>query len=141
MIVEDLFHRMIECWNKRDADALAELFILDGDVVGFDGSHHTGRGAIHEAYKQIFADHPTRPYVAKITGVTTVTTDVAIVRAIAGMPAADTAELDPKLHAVMRMTAVFRGGDWRIALLHATPAQYHGRPDEVARHTAELATK
>jgi uncharacterized protein (TIGR02246 family) len=138
MIVEDLYHRWIEAWNKRDADALAELFTLDGEVVGFDGSQYTGRGAIHEQLKAIFTDHKTPPYTAKIVGVTTVTTDVAIVRAIAGMAPAGKTELDPALHAIQRMTAVFRGGDWRIALLHTTPAQFHGRPDEVAKLTAQL---
>jgi hypothetical protein len=46
--------------------------------------------------------------------------------------------LDPKLHAIQRLTAVHRGGDWRIALLQSTPAAFHGRPDEVAQLTAEL---
>lgn len=138
MMVEDLHTAFIAAWNKRDADALAELFILDGDVVGFDGSQCTGRGSIHEEMKKIFASHPTPPYLAKVTGVTTVTTDVAIVRAIAGMVPPGKSELDPALHAVQRLTAVFRGGDWRIALLHTTPAQYHGRPEEVAKHTAAL---
>lgn len=138
MIVEALYQRGIECWNKRDADALAELFILDGDVVGFDGSQYTGRGAIHEQLKKIFESHETPPYTFKIQGVTTVTTDVAIVRAIVGMVPPGKTDLDPALHAVQRMTAVFRGGDWRIALLMTTPAEYHGRPDEVAKHTADL---
>ncbi len=138
MIVEDLYRQMIEAWNKRDADALAELFILDGEVVGFDGSQHTGRGTIAEQMRAIFASHPTPPYTAKILGITTVTTDVAVVRAIAGMIPVGKTELDPKLHAIQRLTAVFRGGDWRIALLQTTPAQFHGRPDEVAQMTAQL---
>ncbi|MEO8703543.1 MAG: SgcJ/EcaC family oxidoreductase [Kofleriaceae bacterium] len=138
MMVEDLYTAFIAAWNKRDAEALAELFMLDGDVVGFDGSQYTGRGSILEEMKKIFAAHPTAPYTGKQTGVTTVTTDVAIVRAIAGMiPPGETA-FEPKLHAIHRLTAVFRGGDWRIALLHTTPAQYHDRPDEVAKHTAAL---
>jgi uncharacterized protein (TIGR02246 family) len=138
MTVEELYQRVIEAWNKRDADAFADLFVLDGEVVGFDGSYMTGRGAVLEQMRQIFASHPTQPYTTKIQGVTTVTTDVAIVRAIAGMIPKGKTELDPTLHAVQRLTAVHRGGDWRAALLHTTPAQYHGRPDEVARHTAAL---
>jgi uncharacterized protein (TIGR02246 family) len=136
MIVEDLYRRGIECWNARNADALAELFILDGEVVGADGASYTGRGAIHEQLVKVFAGQPPA-YTAKIVGITTVTTDVAIVRAIAGMIPPGKTELDPALHVVQRMTAVFRGGDWRIALLQTTPAAYRD-PAELGKHTAAL---
>jgi uncharacterized protein (TIGR02246 family) len=138
MMVEDLYRQVIDAWNERDGDAMAELFIVDGEMVGFDGSQHTGRGVIAEQLKAIFASHPTAPYITKITGVTTVTLDVAIVRAIAGMVPVGKTELEPKLHAIQRMTAVQRAGDWRVALFHTTPAQLHGRPDEVDKITAEL---
>jgi len=138
MMVEDLYQQMIDAWNKRDANAFAELFTLDGEAVGFDGTAHTGRGKIHEELKASFASHPTPPYTGKLQGVTTVTTDVAIVRAIAGMIPPGKTEFDPKLHAIQRMTAVFRGGDWRIALLQTTPARFDNRPEELAKITAEL---
>jgi len=138
MMVEDLYRQLIDAWNKRDADAFAELFILDGEIVGFDGSYYAGRGAIHEQMKAIFASHPTAPYTSKIVGVITVTTDVAVVRAIAGMIPPGQTELDQKLHAIQRLTAVFRGGDWRAALFQTTPAQFHGRPEALAAMTAEL---
>ena len=139
MMVEDLYRQLIDAWNKRDADAFAELFILDGETVGFDGTQHTGRGAIHEQMKTLFKDHPTAPYVSKIVGVITVTTDVAVVRAIAGMAPAGKTELDPELHAIQRLTAVFRAGDWRVALFQNTPARFDGRPSEVDQITAELS--
>jgi uncharacterized protein (TIGR02246 family) len=81
-----------------------------------------GRGEIALALRGIFDSHPTPPYVAKIAGVSTVTTDVAIVRAIAGMAPRGKPDLDPKLHAIHRMTAVLRGGEWRIALFQNTQA-------------------
>src|SRR5687767_12156695 len=122
MMVEDLYRAGIAAWNAKDADALAELFILDGEVVRVDGTQYTGRGAIHEQLKTILANPQTPTYIAKIQGTTTVTTDVAIVRALVGMVPAGKTEPDPSLHAIQRMTAVFRGGDWRIALLHTTRA-------------------
>ena len=138
MMVESLYEQLIAAWNKRDEDAFAELFILDGECIGFDGSTYTGRGAIHEQIRAVFATHQTQPYKAKVLGVITVTTDVAIVRAIAGMTKPGKQELDPSLHAMHRLTAVLRGGDWRIALFQNTPAQLHGRPDEVAKLTEQL---
>ena len=138
MTVEELYRQLIDAWNRRDADAFAQLFVLDGETVGFDGTQHTGRGTIHEQLAAIFASHPTQPYIAKIIGVTTVTTDVAIVRAIAGMAPPGKQELEPKLHAIQRLTAVQRAGIWQVALFQTTPAQYHGRPDDLAKLTAEL---
>ena len=140
MMVETLYEQLITAWNKRDADAFAELFIVDGECIGFDGSTYTGRGEVHEAIKKTFADHPTQPSTTKVQGVITVTTDVAIVRAIAGMPRPGKTELDPALHAMHRLTAVFRGGDWRVALFQNTPAQLHGRPDELGKLTALLTS-
>ena len=141
MTVEELYIAVIDAWNKRDATAYAELFTLDGDVVGFDGSQMIGRGMIAETLRDIFASHPTQPYVTRITGVTTVTTDVAIVRAIAGMAPAGDGKLDPKLHAIHRLTCVHRGGDWRAALFHNTPAALHGRPQDVEQMTRDLESR
>lgn len=138
MTVEELYQQLIDAWNKRDADAFAGLFILDGETVGFDGSAMTGRGTIAEQLRAIFAGHPTAPYVGKILGVTTVTTDVAIVRAAAGMAKGGVGPLDSSLTSIQRLTAVHRGGDWRVALFHNTPAQFHGRADDLAKLTAEL---
>jgi uncharacterized protein (TIGR02246 family) len=139
MTVEELYAAVIDAWNRRDADAFAQLFILDGETVGFDGSQMKGPGEIAETLRGIFKNHPTAPYTTKLRGVTTVTTDVAIVRAVAGMIPPGKHELDPKLHAIQRLTAVQRAGDWRIALFQTTPAQFHGRPEEVEKLTAELS--
>jgi uncharacterized protein (TIGR02246 family) len=136
--VEELYANLMEAWNKRDAKAFEELFVLDGDMVGFDGTQIHGQGSIREHLAQVFADHPTRRYVYRITGVTQISTEVAIVRAIAGMPDPKTNELDPKFHAVHRLTAVHRGGAYRVALFQNTPAQLHGRPQEVEQMTADL---
>lgn len=139
MTVEDLYRAVIAAWNQRDAAAFEEQFIVDGEVVGFDGTQVIGQGSIGEEMRKVFADHPTRKYITKILGVNQVATDVAIVRAIAGMPNVDGKGFDPKLHAVQRMTAVQRNGAWRIALLQTTPAQLHGRPHELDEMTKVLA--
>ena len=139
MMVEDLYTQLIAAWNARDAEGFASLFMLDGEAVGFDGSELTGQAAIRAEISRIFADHTPNPYIAKIHSVTTVTTDVAIVRAIAGMVPQGKSELEPKLHAIQRLTAVSRRpGEWSIALFHTTPAQLHGRPEALAAITAEL---
>jgi uncharacterized protein (TIGR02246 family) len=136
--VEELYANLMEAWNKRDAKAFEELFILDGDMVGFDGTQVHGQGSIREHLAKVFEDHPTNPYVYRITGVTQISTEVAIVRAIAGMIPPGATDPDPKLHAIHRLTAVHRGGAYRVALFQNTPAQLHGRPQEVEQMTADL---
>jgi uncharacterized protein (TIGR02246 family) len=138
--VEELYANLMEAWNKRDAKAFEDLFILDGDLVGFDGTQVHGQGSIGEHLRQIFDGHPTK-YVYRITGVTQISTEVAIVRAIAGgsmSPAARREDFDPKLHAVHRLTAVHRGGAYRVALFQMTPARLDNRPQDVEQMTADL---
>ncbi|MBA3502485.1 MAG: SgcJ/EcaC family oxidoreductase [Deltaproteobacteria bacterium] len=128
----------MEAWNKRDAKAFEDLFILDGDLVGFDGTQMHGQGMIREHLAKVFGDHPTLAYTYRITGVTQISTEVAIVRAIAGMIPPGAKDFDPKLHAIHRLTAVHRGGAYRVALFQNTPARFDGRPQEVEQMTADL---
>jgi uncharacterized protein (TIGR02246 family) len=136
--VEELYANLMEAWNKRDAKAFEDLFILDGDLVGFDGTQMHGQGMIREHLAKVFGDHPTLAYTYRITGVTQISTEVAIVRAIAGMIPPGAKDFDPKLHAIHRLTAVHRGGAYRVALFQNTPARFDGRPQEVEQMTADL---
>ena len=138
MTVEELYRQIIDAWNARDAEAFSGLFIVDGEIVGFDGSQATGRGQIHEHLKGVFASHETMKYVGVVQKITTVTTDVAIVHGGVGMVSVATNEIEPKLNAVQRLVGVHRSGDWRAALLQTTPAAYHGRPGDVAQLTEQL---
>lgn len=142
MTVEELYANLMQAWNNRDAKAFEELFVLDGDLVGFDGTQMHGQGSIGEHLRQIFGDHPTPKYIYRITGVTQASTSVAIVRAIAGMIPPGATDIDPKLNAVHRLTAVHRGGTerggYKIALFHCTPAQFHRRPELVEQMTTDL---
>lgn len=138
MTVEELYANLMEAWNKRDVKAFEDLFILDGDLVGFDGTQVHGQGSIGEHLREVFDRHPTLKYVSRIVGVTQISTDVAVVRAIAGMIPAGANDFDPKLHAVHRMTAVHRGGAYRVALFQSTPVRLDNRPQEIEQMTADL---
>jgi uncharacterized protein (TIGR02246 family) len=127
---------MLESWNARDAAALAALYAEDGQIVGFDGSQHTGQADIAATIAQIFADHPTAAYVGKVRDVRMLSPEVALLRAVAGMVPPGGSDLNPALNAVQSLVAVKHGGTWRIALFQNTPAQFHGRP-ELAHHLTE----
>lgn len=64
--VRALYHRVLEGWNLRDGAALAGPFAEDGEVIGFDGTRHSGRSVIAAELGRIFADHVTPEYVAKV---------------------------------------------------------------------------
>ena len=135
-LIISLYQQMIEAWNRRKADDFATLYEPDGYVIGFDGSEMNGQMEIASTLSQIFADHPTAPYVAKVREVRFLTGEVAILRAIAGMPKGDA--INPAVNAIHTLVAKLHGDQWRIALFQNTPAQLHGRPEEVEAMTQEL---
>lgn len=136
--VRELYRHMLDGWNKRDAAAFAAPIAEDGDLIGFDGSQLIGRAEIVSTLQQIFADHPTAPYVSKIRYVRFLSPDVTILRAVVGMVPPGQSDLDPKLNAIQTLVAAKRDGQWRIVLFQNTPAQLHGRPDLVQQMTEEL---
>jgi uncharacterized protein (TIGR02246 family) len=136
--VEALYRDLIRAWNERDAAAFAGLFADDAYLVGFDGSQMESRSQIETELRQIFAEHLTAPYVIKIEGVRLLAPQVALLRAKVGMVPPGKTELNPAVNALQTLIAVNSGGDWRIAVLQNTPAQFHGRPELVEQMTAEL---
>ncbi|MBS1913913.1 MAG: SgcJ/EcaC family oxidoreductase [Bacteroidetes bacterium] len=136
--VGEIYRKLLDAWNRRSAAGMAELFEVDGNVVGFDGSPVNGRGEIESTMAAIFANHPTGAYVAKIREVRLPLPGVGIVRAIVGMVPQDGTDINPAVNAIQTLVAVRHDDGWRIALFQNTPAQFHGRPEMVAQITAEL---
>ena len=133
-----LYRELLERWNRQDADGFASLFATDGNMVGFDGSPVDGREAIRTHLRQIFADHVTATYVAQVREVRRLAPGAAQLRAAAGMVPPGETELNPALNVIQALVALEQDGRWQIALFQNTPAQFHGRPDDVERLTAEL---
>jgi uncharacterized protein (TIGR02246 family) len=136
--VRALYHQVLDGWNKRSAEAFAAPFAEDGEVIGFDGSQYSGRAEIESNLQQIFANHVTPPYVAKVRRVKFLGAEAAVLRAVAGMVPPGASDLDPKLNAVQSLVAAKLDGKWRIALFQNTPAQFHGRPELIQQLTDEL---
>lgn len=136
--IEELYHTLITAWNNRDTKAFAALFADEGDVVGFDGSQLNGRGSIETELASIFLQHRTAPFVSKVEEVRFLSADIALLRAIVGMPKEDTKEINPDVNAIQSMIARKEGEGWKIELFQNTPASFHGRPELVAQMTAEL---
>jgi uncharacterized protein (TIGR02246 family) len=137
--IRSLYIDFVDGWNRRSGAAVAAGFADDGDIIGFDGTHHHGRLAIAAEFRQIFGSHETPLYAAVIRSVRPIAPEVAVLMAHAGMIPAGGNEIDPDLHTVHTLVAVDEGGGrWKISLFQATPAAWHGRPEARAALTEEL---
>jgi uncharacterized protein (TIGR02246 family) len=134
----ELYERLIEAWNKRNARDYALLFASNGSIVGFDGSQVNGQLEIGAHVSEVFSHHQTASYVTIVREVRPIGGDVTILRANAGMVPPGKDDLDPELNAVQSMVAARKGGKWEIALFQNTPAAFHGRPELSKKLTEEL---
>jgi uncharacterized protein (TIGR02246 family) len=97
-----------------------------------------GQEVIRTTLGQIFADHQTPPYLAKVRSVRLLSPEVAVLRAVVGMVLPGETDIAPQLNATQTLVAVSQGAAWRAMLLQTTPAQFHGRPDLADALTQEL---
>jgi uncharacterized protein (TIGR02246 family) len=136
--IRGLYQALLDRWNGRDAPGMAELLLDDGLVVGFDGSQMQGAAALRDELARIFADHTPARYVGIVRRVSFPSPAVAILHAVAGMVPPGRSRIKPENNAIQTVTAVKRGGQWRIALYQNTPARFDGRPALAADLTGEL---
>jgi hypothetical protein len=69
-----------------------------------------------------------------------VVTGVTLIRAVVGMVPPGASELNPAVNAIQSVVVVDRDGLATIALLHNTPAAFHGRPEMAEALTKELTS-
>jgi uncharacterized protein (TIGR02246 family) len=134
----DLYDRLIEAWNKRNARDYALLFASNGSIVGFDGSQVNGQTEIGGHVSEIFSHHQTASYVTIVRDVRTIASEVTLLRANAGMVPPGKDDINPEMNAVQSMVTARKGGKWEIALFQNTPAAYHERADLSKKLTDEL---
>jgi uncharacterized protein (TIGR02246 family) len=134
----ELYERLIEAWNKRNARNYALAFASNGSIVGFDGSQVTGQMEIGAHVSEVFSHHQTATYVTIVREVRPITNDVTVLRANAGMVPPGKDDLNPELNAVQSMVAARKGGKWDVALFQNTPAVFHENPELSKKLTEEL---
>ena len=67
--IRALYHQFLDGWNRRSGASVAAGFADDGDIIGFDGSHHRGRLSIAADLRAVFGSHQTPAYVGIIRSV------------------------------------------------------------------------
>ena len=98
----------------------------------------TGREEIAATLSQIFADHVTAAYIGKLRSLRLLAPDVALLLAVVGMVPPGQSDINPAVNAMFTLVLQRAAGEWRIALLQSTPAQFHGRPEMVEALSREL---
>ncbi len=136
--VRSLYQNLIAGWNNHDARQMADQFVQDGNMIGFDGSQVNGRAEIEAHLSQVFAHHVTAAYVFIVREVRSLSPEVAQLRAVVGMVPPGQSDINPTVNAIQSLVAVKQLGQWRVALFHNTPAAFHGRPEASEQLTAEL---
>jgi uncharacterized protein (TIGR02246 family) len=137
--IRTLYVQLLDGWNRRSGAAVAAAFADDGDIIGFDGSHHSGRLSIASDLRRIFGIHQTPAYVGLIRGVRPMAEGVAVLHAHAGMIPPGGNDLDPALLTVHTLVAIEESpGRWKISLFQSTPAAWDGREDARQALLAEL---
>src|SRR3712207_6714376 len=64
--IRALYHQYLDGWNRRSGAAVAACFADDGDIIGFDGTHHRGRLSIAADLRAIFGSHQTAAYLGLV---------------------------------------------------------------------------
>jgi uncharacterized protein (TIGR02246 family) len=52
--IEAIYQQLLEAWNNRDGRGMADLFAVNGESIGFDGSQSIGPEEIFSYLKPIF---------------------------------------------------------------------------------------
>jgi uncharacterized protein (TIGR02246 family) len=133
-----LYQKLLESWNNNRPDDFADLFLVDGNTIGFDGSQMNGRQQISNDLKQIFANHKVASYVGIIREIRTLAPGIFIVRAVAGMVPPGKKTIMPERNAVQSLLARKEHDKFFIALYQNTPAAFDGRPELSKQLTEEL---
>ncbi|MDB5036118.1 MAG: hypothetical protein JWQ98_3359 [Chlorobi bacterium] len=136
--VRELYHALLDGWNRRSAGNMAALFTRDGNSIGFDGSMMNGAAEIESTISLIFSGHQTASYVGIVRSISFPKPGVALLLAVVGMVPPGGSDIKPDVNAIQSVVAVEENGAWRIALLQNTPAAFHGRPEAVEALTGEL---
>lgn len=136
--VRELYRRLTEAWDKRNARDYTLVFADDATLVGYDGSEVNGQAKIGSHISEIFSHHQTASYVTLVREVRGISNEVWLLRAEVGMIPPGKEELNPDRNAVQVMVAVRKGGEWRIALFQNTPAAWDGRKEDLEKLNAEL---
>src|SRR5690625_1372795 len=99
---------------------MADLFIVEGEIIGFDGSQIIGTKEIYSHLEPVFSEHPTPPYTSKIKNIHVLSPVIGMIRAIAGMVPEGEMDINPDLNTHHTLIAIKEDKKWKIKLFQNT---------------------
>ena len=137
--IGELYQKLINYWNERNAKGMASLFTEQGKVIGFDGSVMDSPESINEQLSQIFRDHPTPAYVTHVREIRFLADNVGVLYAVSSLKLAEKNDINPNTNAHQTLISVkLKDDQWHIELFQNTPAAFHGQPQLAQALTDEL---
>jgi len=127
--IRELYHKLLDSWNRRSGNDFASFFLEDGEAVGFDGSSHLGRSQIESDLTRLLSQQIPAAYVGIVRAIRFLAPEVALLRAVAGMVPPGQQDIFPAVNAIQTLVVKRENEVWGIALFQNTPAAYHGRPE------------
>jgi len=116
-----LYQQLMDGWNRGSGDAFAAVFMEDGDLVAFDGTHFKGRGEIAPFHQELFDKwlKGTR-LVGRVEDVRFLSPDVALMHAVGSTMMRGKTEPSPERDSIQTLVAVRQDGKWRLAAFQNT---------------------
>ena len=119
--VRDIYQRMMDAWNQGSGEAFAAVFTDDGDLVGFDGHHFTGREEIASFQQQLFDKWlKGSRLVGTVQDVRFLGPDAAVMHAVSGTILRGKSKLSPGRDSIQTLVLKRHGPEWQIVAFQNT---------------------
>jgi uncharacterized protein (TIGR02246 family) len=137
--IHALLRRVVDGWNRGDAEAMAAVFDIDADYIVINGIQLKGRQQIASVHQQLFDTFLKGTHLGgggqeeggPGNTVRFLTPDVALVHSRGGVQKSGQAEASPEQNSIQTFVVVKRNGEWSVAAFQNTriqPLQPPGGP-------------
>lgn len=126
--IRSLYARLLEGWNRGDAEAFAAVFEEDASFIAFDGTRQEGRRAIRDAHVPLFEKHMKGTRLqGEVTDIRFLAPDVAVAHATGDTIGRGKTKPSPERASIQTLVAARRDGAWRLVAFHNARVRPVGR--------------
>jgi uncharacterized protein (TIGR02246 family) len=126
--VRDLYQQLMDGWNQGSGAAFASVFMENGDLIGFDGTHLKGREEISSLHQELFDKWlEGTQLVGQIENMAFPAPDVAVVHAVGGTIPSGKSTPVPERDSIQTLVATKRDGKWHFMAFQNTRIRRMGQ--------------
>lgn len=116
-----LYQQLMDAWNQGSGEAFAAVFIEDGDLVAFDGTHFHGRAEIAPFHQELFDKWlKGSRLVGQVKDVRFLSPEIALMHAVGSTVLRGKSKPTPERDSIQTLVAVREAGEWRLAAFQNT---------------------